>query len=295
MALGLNLVLSGCGSVAGSPDGKVLIVAAEDEYGNVAAQIGGRYVSVTSVETNPNADPHAYEVSSSVAAAVAGAGLVIQNGAGYDDFMSKVESASSGSHRTVVDVQELLHLPSNVRNPHLWYKPATMPMVARVLAADLSRLQPAHAPYFRRNASRFDRSLKPWLRSLARLRSHRPAIEVATTEPVADYLLSAAGIKNLTPFSFQADVMNGIDPAPQAISAEDNLFTSHRASVFIYNVQVTDSLTQSFIGQAQTAGVPVVGVYETMPSGYTYQRWMGAETHAIELAVTKHQSTMTLK
>jgi zinc/manganese transport system substrate-binding protein len=167
--------------------------------------------------------------------------------------------------------------------------------VAHALVADLSKLQPDHAAYFRANEQRFDHSLAPLRAAIAQFHTQHPNAAVATTEPVADYLLQAAGIRNLTPFSMQADIMNGTDPAPQAISAQNGLFASHRVQAFVYNQQVTDSVTKDFLGQAHRAGIPVVGVYETMPTpGYDYQSWMMAELHALERAVTEHRSTTTL-
>ena len=89
--------------------------------------------------------------------------------------------------------------------------------------------------------------------------------------------------------------MNGVDPSPQAVSLEDGLFTGHRVKVFLYNQQVTDSLTQSLLGLAHKDGIPVVGVYETMPTpGYDYQSWMLAETRALQAAVTSKLSTEKL-
>ncbi|MCU1491889.1 MAG: cation transporter substrate-binding protein [Acidimicrobiaceae bacterium] len=271
---------------------KITVVAAENEYGDVAAQVGGKYVTVDSVESNPNTDPHTYEVSPGVAREVASAQLVIQNGVGYDAYMSKVESASASSSRTVIVVQKLLGLPDNTANPHLWYSPKTMPIVANRLAGDLAKLQPAHAAYFKANASKFVASLKPWLDAIASFKAKYGGTKAATTEPVADYLLSAMGIDNATPFSFQADIMNGVDPSPQSISLESGFLAKHKVKLFAYNQQVVDALTTSIRNTAQNAGIPVVGVYETMPTpGYDYQSWMLAEVHAIETAVTKHTST----
>ena len=119
---------------------------------------------------------------------------------------------------------------------------------------------------------------------------------MATTEPVGDYLLQAAGTRNLTPFAFQADIMNGVDPAPQYVSLTEGLFSGHKVRVFLYNQQVTDSLTASFLAAAHHDGIPVVGVYETMPEpGYDYQSWMLAETTALERAVQNKTSTEKLK
>src|ERR1700743_3230403 len=158
-ATALALTLSGCGSsLARAQAGKVLAVGAENEYANVISQIGGRYVQVSAVMSDPNTDPHTFEASPAVAQEVGRAQLVVQNGVGYDDFMGKIESASSNSDRKVVDVQSLEHLPDSTPNPHLWYRPTTMPLVARALVAGLAALQPDHAAYFKANAARFDTS-----------------------------------------------------------------------------------------------------------------------------------------
>ena len=121
------------------------VVAGENEYGNVASQIGGKYVSVYSVDSNPNTDPHTYEATPSVGQKIAKANLLIENGVGYDTFMDTLASASPNSARKVINVQHLLGLPDSTPNPHLWYDPKTMPAVAQALASDLSALDPAHA------------------------------------------------------------------------------------------------------------------------------------------------------
>ena len=231
----------------------------------------------------------------SVAHVVSTAQLIVQNGLGYDSYMNKIESAAPSSTRKVIDVQALLGLPDWTPNPHLWYEPKTMPAVARAVASDLSALQPAHTAYFRANLRAFDRSLQPWYEALARFKAAYPGTSVAVTEPVSDYLMRAAGARILTPFRFQANVMNGVDPAPQDISLQDSFFTDHKAKVFLYNEQVTDSLTQSFLQAAHRNGIPVVAVYETMPTpGYTYQSWMLAETRALQKAVADQTSTEKL-
>ncbi len=295
-AIGALMLIAGCGSTSTPASlGRIAVVAAENEYGNVAAQIGGKDVSVTSIESNPNTDPHTYEVSPSVAQEVASADLVIQNGIGYDAYITKIESASSNPARKVLNVQHLLGLPDGTANPHLWYDPTTMPKVANALAADYATLKPADASYFRANAAAFIQSLQPWVQSLAAFKAQYAGAPVATTEPVADYMLQAAGAENLTPFRFQLNVMNGVDPSPQDVTLQTSLLTQHRVKVLIYNQQVTDTLTQSFITAAQSAHVPVVGVYETMPTpGFTYQSWMLAEVAALQKAVADGISTQTL-
>jgi len=292
------VALVGCGSSAlpsRTGNGHIVAVGAENEYANVISQIGGRYVTVTAIESNPNTDPHSFEASPSVAQAVGSARLVVQNGVGYDTYMNKIEAASPNPSRKVIDVQTLLGLPDSTPNPHLWYRPQTMPAVVRALVGHLSSLAPAHAAYFAANARRFDASLSPWYAALKQFARRFPHAQVATSEPVADYMLQAAGTVNLSPFGLQADIMNGVDPAPQDVTLENALFSRHRVKVLVYNQQVTDSLTRSFLAAAARSGIPVVGVYETMPTpGYDYQSWMVAEVRALERAVADHTSTRRL-
>jgi zinc/manganese transport system substrate-binding protein len=278
---------------ANSSPGKVVAVGAENEYANVIAQIGGLYVRVTAIMSNPNTDPHEFEASAGVAEEVSQAQLIVQNGVGYDTFMNKIESASHRSDRQVIVAQELIGAASDAFNPHLWYSPRTMPDVASAVATDLSRLEPAHAAYFSANVKTFDNSLRPWFKAIASFKGAHPGIPVAVTEPVADYMLQAAGADIKTPDSLQAAIMNGTDPSPQDISLEGQLLTRHEVKVFLYNQQVTDSLTATFLSDATKGHVPVVGVYETMPTpGYDYQSWMMAEMNALKLALN---GTSTVK
>jgi zinc/manganese transport system substrate-binding protein len=293
------LIATGCtisGATATASSATVInAIGAENEYANVLGQIGGRYVHVSSILNNPNTDPHTFEASPQIAQEVSSADLIVQNGVGYDSWITRVESASPNAKRKVIVVQKLLGLPDSTPNPHLWYDPTTMPAVARAMAADLSALQPAHKAYFQANLTRFDSSLTPWLNAIAQFKATHPGTLAATTEPVADYLLTAMGIRNLTPFTFQADIMSGTEPAPQDIALENGFFSNHMVQVFAYNQQVTSALTGSIRQNAIKGGVPVVGVYETMPTpGYDYQSWMLAEVNAIEKAVTSKISTQKL-
>ena len=301
LVLALVLVL-GAGLVAGcsssfalgsdAPGGKIVAVGAENEYADVIQQVGGKYVQVSAIMSNPNTDPHTFEASASVGRLVNAAQLVVQNGVGYDTFMNTIENAVPDSSRKVIVVQNLLGLPDSTPNPHLWYRPDTMPAVADAIAADLAAIQPAHAAYFKADAAAFTSSLAAWNDAMAAFRAKYPDTPVATTEPVADYMLQAVGADNLTPWAFQADIMNGTDPSAQDVAIERSLFTQHKVTVFLYNQQVTDSLTESFITLARANGIPVVGVYETMPvPGYDYQSWMLAEVQDLRKAVASTIST----
>jgi zinc/manganese transport system substrate-binding protein len=274
------------GATGAPGGGKIVAVGAQSQYADVIAQVGGKYVQASAIMSNPNTDPHSFEASIAIAREVGDARLVVQNGLGYDSFMDSIESATPSSGRTVISVQRLLKLPDSTPNPHLWYDPATMPKVAAAVAVSLSAIQPAHAAYFQANAAAFAASMKRVDAAVASFRSAHSGVPVAVSEPVANYLLTALGADNKTPWTFQSDIMNGVDPSPQNVAAQRSLFTERKVRVFLYNQQVTDTLTESFITLARQNHIPVVGVNETMPApGYDYQTWMLSVVRDLRQAV----------
>ena len=207
--------------------------------------------------------------------------------------MNTIESAAPSSGRQVIDVQQLLGLPDSTPNPHLWYN-ADHDAEGRGRDRGRPGRHPARARRLlqgeREGLHRLPRT--PGTAPSPRFKQAYAGVPVATTEPVADYMLQAAGADNLTPWTFQADIMNGVDPSPQVLASQKALFTEHKVKVFLYNQQVTDPLTQSLITLADQNGIPVVGVYETMPvPGYDYQSWMLAEVQDLRKAVADKVST----
>jgi len=264
--------------MAGSAQAQPVLhaVGLESQYANVMSQIGGPYVQVSAIESDPNSDPHEFELSPDVARLFAGADVILANGLGYDGWADKM---LGNAHGVVISAQTVLKLPDSTANPHLWYDPATMPAVAHAVAAAFSAKDPAHAAVYAANERAFDASLQPWVSALAAVKQKYAGTPVAVTEPVADYMLQAAGLKIATPFSLQAAIMNGTDPAPQDVSAQQALLGSGGVKMFVYNQQVTDALTVSFLATAKTGKIPVLGVYELMPAGAKdYQDWMESET-----------------
>ncbi len=293
--LAASLTVAACNSPATKTTDTIRAVGAENQYANVISQIGGRFVSVDAVMSNPNTDPHTFEASASVAQEIASAQLVVQNGVGYDTFMQQLESSSPNASRRVINVQKALGLTLSTKNPHLWYDPTTMPAVAKLVTRDLSYLAPKHSSYFAGRLKKFLTSMQSVDTAIEHFKSRFAGTEVATTEPVADYLLTALGLHNATPFRFQADIMNGVDPSPEDIAFQQNLFTSHRVKVFCYNEQVSSTVTVAMQSLAASSHVPVVAVYETMPEpGFDYQTWMLAEITALSKALASHVSTKEL-
>jgi zinc/manganese transport system substrate-binding protein len=269
---------------APAPAAPLRVVAAENVYGDVASQIGGPDASVTSILNRPGQDPHLFEASPSVARALAGAAITVSNGDGYDPWMDALLAASARPGRQSLVVAALMHRrPGD--NPHLWYDPATMPIFARALAAAMAQADPAHAPAYASRCRAFLQSLAPLDASIAALRARFAGVPIAATEPVFAPMANALGLA-MHDAGFQLAVMNGTEPAASEVARfEDNL-RAHLVRAVITNTQVSDTSVARLVALAHEAGVPVVGVTETLPAGVTYQAWMLAELQAVEEALS---------
>ena len=266
---------AGCGS-SSSPNkpGVVRVVAAENFWGDIVKQIGGRHVEVTSIISDPNTDPHSYESDPRDAAAIANAQLVIENGLGYDGFIDKALGAVGGSGRHVLSVADVLHVAGSEANPHLWYWTARMPAVTSAIAQQLRAIDPADGREFIAAAVRFDRSLRPVLATISRIKARYGDTSVGYTERVPGYLVAATGLKLGTPASFAQAIEDGNDPSPGDTQTFESDISHHRIKVLLYNAQVVDAATERLKQLAISSGVPVVGVTETMPAtDASYQAW----------------------
>ena len=237
------------GSASGASDGKIAAVGAENEYANVIEQIGGKYVDVSAVTATRTPTRRASRRAQRRPAGRPRRRRRPER-ARLRQLHGKDRVGSASDSRQVIDVQELLGLPDSTPNPHLWYKPETMPAVARQLVADFAETAAGTQGLLRGEPEEV-RSLAAALADgLEEFSDQVPGAAVATTEPVADYMLEAAGIENLTPFTMQADIMNDADPAPQAVALQEGFFSEGKADAFVYNQQVTDSITEKFLGTA---------------------------------------------
>jgi|SRR5579864_1276198 len=278
------VLLAGCG---GSKTPGLAVVAAENVYGDIAQQIGGVHVHVTSILSDPNADPHLFEPGSSNGLAVATARVVIQNGVGYDSFMTKLENASPSAKRSVLTIADVLGVHGRDANPHLWYDVPALGRIGAAIAQQLERADPAHAAAYRDGLSRFAASLGPLRREVARIRASFPGATVAYTEPVPGYLLDAAGLVNLAPDAFTRAIEEGTEPTPQAVAAMNALIAQRRIKVLLYNSQAVSPITSHVRDAAAHAGIPVVGVTETLPPKLTFQQWQLGQARELAAALAR--------
>jgi zinc/manganese transport system substrate-binding protein len=277
--------LAACGGSASGTGGRLQVVAAENFYGDIAQQVGGRFVQVTSILSDPNADPHLFEPGTANAAAVADAQVVIDNGLGYDSFMDRLMSAAPSQDRRVVTIADVLGISGAEANPHVWYDLPRVKQMAGAIAGALEAADPDHRSAFGDGLARFDRSLGPLLRAVDDLRALSAGAPVAYTEPVPGYLLEAAGLVVRTPPGFSRAIEEGNDPPPQDVAAMEALLRGGQVRVLLYNSQAASPITDRMQQLAAQNGIPVVPVTETLPPGRSFQQWQLDQVRALAKAL----------
>lgn len=285
-ALFLVVSLTFLSPAAGAAETKVKIVAAENFYGNIAEQIGGDQVAVTSILSDPNVDPHEYESNVDDAKAIADADLVIENSGGYDDWMDKLLSASPSAKRVLLKGFDIAvqKLPDN---EHIWYEVDNARAVAHALADNLAKIDAADAAVFKKNRQVFDNSLAAIRQKIVQLKRKYAGTPVGLTETIFLYQSGPLGLTMLTPFEFQKSIAEGNDPPADAAAEAESQVTEKKIKLLIYNEQTVTPITTKLQDEAKAEGIPILPVTETMPSALNYQNWMLSQLAALDRALGK--------
>lgn len=290
------LALAGCsGGGAGtgaspSSSGKVRVVASTDVWGDVVRQVGGPAVEVTSLISDPDRDPHEYQADPRAHLAVSRAQLVVVNGGGYDDFLSRLlENAPESTE--VLDAADESGLDTDPAagefNEHLWYD---LPVVSRIAAHvgdRLARVDPARKAVFEAGVRRFQGRLQALIDEERDAGAAAKGEGVAITEPVPLYMTAALGLVNRTPAAFSEAIEEGDDVAPGVLQQQLAVIREKRVALLAYNEQTTGPTTEQVLAAARSAGVPVVGVRETLPDGQDYLQWMRHDLDSMRAATAR--------
>ena len=265
-------------------EGRVQVVAAESLWGDVAAQIGGKHVDVTSIISDPDQDPHEYESTVTDASTISRARLVIVNGCDYDPFMNRLLGVDTDPARTVVTIGSVVGANCGA-NPHLWYRPTYALQAAAAIEAALARDQPEHRADFADGLARFTAGMARVSTVIAAIRARHAGASVGYTEPVPGYLVDAAGLRLGTPKAFSLALENGTDPTPGDNARFEQAISRRRIAVLLLNTQVTGPETARLQRLAASAKVPVVPVTETLPEGENFQTWQARQASALLTAL----------
>ena len=262
----------------------VKVVAAENFYGDLASQIGGANVAVTSILSKPDGDPHLFEASPATAKALSDAKIVIANGVDYDPWIETLISANKAPGRKAIVVGALVGRKAG-DNPHLWYDPATMKAAAKALVADLVAVDPAHKADYEQGEARFLASLKPLDDKIATMRKSYAGQPVTASEPVFGYQAKLIGL-NVHNEKYALAIMNNAEPTPSEVAAFENDLKGRHVKAMLYNAQASEPAVGKLAQIAKDNGIPVVGVSETEPPNSTYQDWMLGQLNALDHALS---------
>src|SRR5579872_1194918 len=263
--MALVLPLAGCATsaVSGAGGGIIQVVSGENFWGSIAAQLGGTHAHVTTIVTDPNADPHEYESNTNDARAFATAQYVILNGAGYDSWGQKLLDANPIDGRKVFTVANLLG-KRNGDNPHFWYNPNYVERVASQITADYQALDPAAAGYFTQQHVAFEQALTPYHNRIASIKAKFAGQKVGATEDIFVYMANALGLDLISPPAFMQAVAEGNDPPASSVATFQQQLAQRQITVLVYNVQTATSVTTTLKQLATQQNIPVVGISETM-------------------------------
>jgi len=276
----ITIALAGAAPALADP---VKIVAAENFYGDLASQIGGGNVAVTSILSNPDEDPHLFEASAETAKALSDAKIVIVNGVDYDPWMEKLLKAHRASSRKEIVVGALLGRKAG-DNPHLWYDPASMKAAAKALVFDLVAVDPTHKADYEAGETKFLESLKPLDDRIATMRRSYAGQPITASEPVFGYQAALLGLR-VHNEKFALAVMNNAEPTASEVAGFENDLKGHKVKVMLYNAQASEPAVQRLVQMAKDNNIPVVGVSETEPPDTTYQAWMLGQLETLDKAL----------
>jgi zinc/manganese transport system substrate-binding protein len=283
-ACGSNPNDSAAAAAAGQP---VRVVASTNVYGDIAQQIGGDQVQVTSIISDPSQDPHSYEASPQNQLALSKARVIIENGGGYDDFVDAMRHSAARPDVVVLDAVEISgrSAADPGLNEHVWYDFPSMRELSAKLADALMQADPGSAATFRANAAMFATKLGVLEKAEAAIRAKFAGVGDAVTEPVPLYLLDACGLDNRTPAAFSHAIEEGTDVPPRALNQMLTLVDERKVALLAYNEQTSSPETEKVLNAARQHGVAVVPVTETLPPGQNYLSWMTANVAAVDKAL----------
>jgi zinc/manganese transport system substrate-binding protein len=282
--------LAGCGR-SGTPagaqaDSRFQVVAAENFWGSIAAQLAGEKADVTSIIADPATDPHSYEPTARDARAIAGARMTIVNGLGYDAWAARLLRASPSSGRVELDVGRALGLGEGA-NPHQWYSPSAVRRVIEAIVAGYDRLDPSAASYFvRRERAFLEHDLARYDALRREIRERYAGTPVGYSESIFRPLGEDLGLKLLTPYSFAKAIAEGDDVTTRDKQTVDDQARKRLIRIWVFNSQNLTPDVQRVNELARERRIPVATVTETLsPAGDSFEQWQSAQLEGLARAL----------
>jgi zinc/manganese transport system substrate-binding protein len=268
------------------------VVAAENFWGSIASQLGGTKVDVQSIITNPDTDPHDYDPSAADARSLADAAVVIENGIGYDPWVSKLLASDHVTGQNVINVGTLVGVADG-GNPHRWYNPTDVHTVIAAITAAYKAADPADATYFTTQQENYETTgLARYTSIISQIKTTYAGTPVGASESIFAMIAPALGLNLLTPPTFLRAISEGTDPTSADKQTIDRQIKTHAIKVYVYNSQNATPDVQAQVDEAKAAGIPVTTITETLsPASATFQDWQVAQLTALQAALKAAKGT----
>lgn len=259
----------------------IRVVTSLNFYGEVAKAVAGDHGTVTSFINSSAVELHEFQPTTKQAKQVAIANVAIENGLGYDAWMSKMVKADSKNKITLINVGEQVAKEKDGANEHVWYRPATMSALATTLAKQFSKLDPDHKADYEKNAKAYQAKLQKLDKVIAQAKQNVGDNRlVDVSEPVFDYALENLGYQ-INDQHFEKAVEDDSDPSPKDIQQIQDDITNHRITFFVNNSQESGKTVENLVKLAKENNVPVLNVTESEPDGEDYVSWMTKQYQAL--------------
>lgn len=257
-ALLVGAATAGCSSsgTSAATDSMTVIqvVAAESVWAEIATQLGGPNVHVTTLTGAEG---------TSDKKAIAGAQVLIVNGAGLDPWASQAASANPGIGRLEVNVGDEVGVTPG-GDPYLWYDASYVDTAVRQIEADFAQLRPSAAAYFQQQEQAFEQSSQATDEALAgTIKSRFGGTRVAACKGLASDVATRLGL----------------EPRPKVTNSKALLCD-------------TTGSDAPLLRAAASAKIPVVSLSPSLgPAGTTFQQWLTGQLQQIQQALITMNGT----
>ncbi|HEV7664873.1 MAG TPA: zinc ABC transporter substrate-binding protein [Chloroflexota bacterium] len=254
------------------PTAPVAVLAVENFYANLVQQLGGQCVALTTILSDPNADPHEFQPTAADIRAFQTAAVVVENGLGYDDFADKA-LGTLAQKPAVVRAGDVVGLQIGA-NPHVWYSAGYVDQIKSAIVAQLKLVKPDASAYFDAQAAATDDAFSVYRQLIGQISGQFTSTPVGATESIFVDMSYASGLTLISPPEFMRALSEGNDPSAQDIVEFRNQIKNKQIKVLVYNVQTVTPITEQLKQLAMQNNIPVIGVSETLPqTAVTFQGW----------------------
>lgn len=283
LALGLSACAGGTEDSSADNAG-VRIIASTSTWGDIAQQVvddadSGLDISVDTVLSGTDDDPHEYEATARDISSIRDADIVVGNGAGYDNWLTDnagddaefITAAPLGEAHDHDGDHDHDHdhgssILEGEDNPHVWFDLDAVTSFAEDLSAHLNSIDDSF-PTGADGVHEMTDGFRDRVNEL-------PHAHVVLTEPVAGLLFKDTEVHDITPEGFARTVLNEGEPSAADLSTTRDLITDGDVDALITNTQSESQSARQLTDAAEDLDVPVIDINETPDSDQSFSDYV---------------------